>query len=116
MTANVARDDQSSKQQCDVVVKREKSKTHEAQTTSSIGRRYSNSRARAGAACTAAYDDQNLLGVTDESRDKDNASPTHVLADAQAHGGEQLANTAISAITISKSTVLDSRLSECLDM
>jgi hypothetical protein len=28
----------------------------------------------------------------DESRDKDNASPTHVLADAQAHGSEQQAN------------------------
>jgi len=30
----------------------------------------------------------------DESRDKDNASPAHVLADAQAHGSEQQANIA----------------------
>jgi hypothetical protein len=36
VTANVARDDQTSKQQCDEVVKREKSKTHEAQTTSRV--------------------------------------------------------------------------------
>ena len=42
VTANVARDGRTSKQQCDLVVKREKLKTHEAQTTS-IGR-YSNSR------------------------------------------------------------------------
>lgn len=32
------------------------------------------------------------LKGADESRDKDNASPTHVLADAQAHGSEQEAN------------------------
>lgn len=59
VAVRVARDDRTGKQQRDLVVKREKSKTDEAQTTKVVWR-YSNSRGRAGAACTAAYDDQNL--------------------------------------------------------
>jgi len=77
------------------VVKREKSKTHEAQTTS-IGR-YRATQGRAGA---GVHRPQVMMTKTlhywgaDESRDKDNASPAHVLADAQAHGSEQQANIA----------------------
>ena len=79
------------------MVKREKSKTHEAQTTS-IGRYRATQEGGPGAQAAVMMTKTLHYWGADESRDKDNASPTHVLADAQAHGSEQQANIAYESL------------------
>jgi hypothetical protein len=75
------------------VVKREKSKTHEAQTTRVLEIQQ---RKRAGRCCCAR---PRMMTKTfwgsPSSRDKDNARLRHVLAEAQVHGGEHIVNVNI---------------------
>jgi hypothetical protein len=52
----------------------------------------------------------------DESRDKDNASPTHVLADAQAHGSEQQANITYESSICDESSPLSADSQPCVSV
>lgn len=70
VTARVARDGQASKQRRDLVVKREKSKAHEAQTTKVLEIQQLKRAGGPVLGCTAANDDQNLHGGTVESRQR----------------------------------------------